>query len=367
MKILIIAPLPPCHRGGIEKVVGEVAKRLSQNPSADVNVWSGTLGEAQAGDWNGVRVQTYRTSKRVGYASLRMFADLKRFARDFDVVHAHGLGTLIPFVAALTAGRTPLVISPHFHPQASTQLLGTMKPFYERVVDRYTLDKANKVICVSETETDMIRRRFAITDKVVTIHNGVNADEIRSAKPYDFDGTLVLYVGRLERYKNIHRVVEAFAHLPKRFAFYIVGEGPYKSQLEALVHHRGLSERVKLLGACTDTELYRCMRTSALLVNLSEIEAFGITVLEALAAGTPALVNEKLGLRELARRFDRAVFSIPVEALSARELAQTIHDVAGTDIGLVDLNDFRWDRIAARTFDAYKEARKVSESVRTSL
>jgi glycosyltransferase involved in cell wall biosynthesis len=154
--------------------------------------------------------------------------------------------------------------------------------------------------------------------------------------------------------------VEAFAHLPKRFSFYIVGEGPYKSRLEALIQHCGLSERVKLLGMRPDTELYRCMRTSALLVNLSEIEAFGITVLEALAAGTPALVNDKLGLRELARHFNGAVFSIPLEAVSARELAQTIRDVAGKDIGLVDLNDFRWDRIAAQTLDAYKEARNAS-------
>jgi len=360
MKILIVAPLPPYHRGGIERVVGELAQQLSRDHDADVHVWSGTLGHAETCDWKGVHVRTYQTSKRAAYASLRMFIDLKRFACDFDVVHAHGSSTLIPFVAALTAGRTPLVISPHFHPQASNRRLGAIKPFYERVIDRYALDKANRVICVSEIETDLIRRHFAITDKVVTICNGVNADKIRSAKPYDFDGELVLYVGRLERYKNIHRVVEAFAHLPKRFAFYIVGEGPYKNQLEALVHHCGLSERVKLLGACPDLELYRCMRTSALLVNLSEIEAFGITVLEALASGTPALVNETLGLRELAQRFDRAVFSLPIEAVSACELAQTIHDVVGTDVGMVDLNDFRWDRIAARTLDTYKEACNAS-------
>jgi len=360
MKILVVAPLPPYHRGGIERVVGELAQRLSRDYDAEVHVWSGTLGHARTCDWNGVQVRTYQTSKRAAYASLRMFSDLKRLAADFDVVHAHGSSTLIPLVAALTAGRTPLVISPHFHPQASNKLLGIIKPFYEGVVDRYTLDRANKVICVSETESDLIRRRFAIADKVVTICNGVNADEIRSAKPYDFDGELVLYVGRLERYKNIQRVVEAFAQLPKRFSFYIVGEGPYKSRLEALIHHCGLSERVKLLGACPDIELYRCMRTSALLVNLSEIEAFGITVLEALAAGTPALVNDKLALRELARRFNGAVFSIPVEAVSARELAQTIRDIAGIDIGLVDLNDFRWDRIAAQTLDAYKEARNAS-------
>ena len=355
MKILIVAPLPPYYRGGIERVVGELAQRLSRYHDADVHVWSGTLGHAQTCDWEGVHVKTYHTSRRVGYASPQMFVDLKRCGRSFDVIHAHSSGTLVPLMASLTATTTPLVVSPHFHPLASNKLFSRIKPFYERVVDRYTLDKANKVICVSETEAEMMRKRFAIADKVVTIYNGVNADKIQSAQPYKFDGKLILYVGRLERYKNIQLVVEAFAHLPKRFVFYIVGEGPYKSRLEALIHHYCLSERVKLLGACPDKELYRCMRTSALLVNLSEIEAFGITVLEALAAGAPALVNETLGLGELARRFDRAVFSIPVEAVSAHELAQAIHDVAGTDVGLVDLNDFRWDRIAARTLDVYKE------------
>jgi len=56
MKILIIAPLPPYQRGGIEKVVGELSRRLVQNHH--VQVWSGTLGRAQACDWNGVHVRT---------------------------------------------------------------------------------------------------------------------------------------------------------------------------------------------------------------------------------------------------------------------------------------------------------------------
>ncbi len=357
MKILIVAPLPPYQRGGIQRVVGQIAQRLSRDHAADVQVWSGTLGEGGSCDWEGVLVKTYRTSKRRGYGSLGMFEDLKRLAPDFDIVHAHGSSTLIPFLSALAAGRTPLIVSPHFHPKASNKLFGVVKPFYEFVVGRYTLAKANKVICVSETETEIIRKSFAITDKVVTISNGVDVDEIETVQPYEFDGKLILYVGRLERYKNIHLVIEAFVHLPQEFSFFIVGEGSYKHQLEALVHRLGLSQRIKLLGACPDNELYRWIRTSALLVNLSEVEAFGITVLEALAAGTPALVNEALGLRELARRFDHAVFSIPVGVVSARELAQTILRVAGTNVGFVDLNDFRWDRIAAQTFDAYKEVR----------
>jgi glycosyltransferase involved in cell wall biosynthesis len=356
MKILIVAPLPPYQRGGIEKVVGELSQRLVQDHYGDVHVWSGTLGSAQACDWNGVHVKTYHTSKRAGFASLKIFRDLKQSARDFDVIHAHGFSSLIPCAAALTAGRTPLVISPHFHPQASSTLLGVLRPLFERTVDRYTLSRAQKVICVSETEADIIRKRFAVKDNVVVIYNGVNADDIQNAEPYKFDGKLILYVGRLERYKNIHLAIEAVDYLPQDFSFYIIGEGPYESELAALIHRKGLSGRVRLLGACADADVFRWMKTSALLVNLSEIEAFGITVLESLAAGTPTLVNDKLGLRELARLFHSAVFSIRMNKVSPQELAKAIEDVAGTQIGLVDLNDFRWEMIAARTLRVYEEA-----------
>lgn len=354
MKILIIAPLPPYQRGGIEKVVGELSRRLVQNHH--VQVWSGTLGRAQACDWNGVQVRTYHTSKRAGYASLKIFRDLKLYARDFDVIHAHGFSSLIPFEAALAVGRTPLVISPHFHPKASSKLLSVLKPLFERTVDRYTLSRVRKVICVSETEAGIIRERFAVADKVIVIYNGVNADQIQNAEPYEFDGKLILYVGRLERYKNIHLAIEAFDYLPQDFSFYIIGEGPYESELTALIQRNGLSERVRLLGTCADADLYRWIKTSALLLNLSGIEAFGITVLESLAAGTPALVNDKLGLRELARHFGGAVFSIRIDKVDSLELAKAIEDVAGIHIGRVDLNDFQWEGIAAQTLRVYEEA-----------
>ena len=358
MKILMVAPLPPYHRGGIERVVGELAQRLSLDHDADVHVWSGTLGHARTCDWKGVHVRTYPTSKRAAYASLRMFTDLKRFARDVDVVHAHGLSTLIPLVAALTAGRTPLVISPHFHPQASNNLLGILKFPFDRTVDRYTLSKANKVVCVSETEAATIRERFAVENKLSVIYNGVNADEIQDAEPYEFDGTLILYVGRLERYKNVQRVIEAVDYLPEDFAFYVIGEGPYTSELRAIIQRNQLGGRVRLLGTCTDADLYRWMKTSALIVNLSEVEAFGITVLEALAAGKPVLVNDVFGLHELAERFRGAVVSIQAGKTNAPELAKALEDAVRLH-SAVDLDEYRWDRIASRTLETYKEVENL--------
>jgi glycosyltransferase involved in cell wall biosynthesis len=283
-----------------------------------------------------------------------MFGDLKRRARDFDVVHAHGSSSLIPLTAALAASNTPLVVSPYFHPQASGKLLSILKPPFERIVDPYILHKAKTIVCVSETEADTVRQRFSVSNKIVVIYPGVNAGEIQDAEPYEFDGTLILYVGRLERYKNVHQIVEAAKYLPKEFAFYIIGEGPYKDELATIVKRKRLEGRVRLLGVCADTELYRWIKTSALLVNLSDVETFGITVLEALAAGKPVLVNGKSGLRELASRFGWAISLISPERLDSRELAKAIDGAARIEVGSVDLDDFRWDNVADRTLALYE-------------
>jgi glycosyltransferase involved in cell wall biosynthesis len=284
-----------------------------------------------------------------------MFFDLKRFTRDVDVIHAHGSSTLIPFMAALTAGRTPLVISPHFHVQASSKLLGILKLPFERTVDRYALGKASKVICVSQTEADAIRARFSVSNKITVINNGVNVDEIQGAQPYEFYGSLILYVGRLERYKNLQRVVEALHYLPQDFALYVIGEGSFKRELEAIIEQNNLGGRVRLLGTCPDAQLYRWIQTSAVLVNLSEIEAFGITVIEALAAGKPVVVNDIYGLHEFAERFYGSVIALEAGKMSASELAKTLQDAVRVH-SAVDLDEYRWDRIAFRTLASYYDA-----------
>ena len=362
MKILIVSPFPPWHHGGVETIIHELATHLSVRPNVEVHVWSGTVTSAQAGFCNGVNIRTYRTSKWLGYASLKMFSDLRRSAQDFDVIHAYNSSTLIPLLtaSALASGpssATTFIVSPVFHPQASNRVFGIIKSLSERTTDRYVLHKARRIVCVSETEAQLLRERFAVADKLTTIYPGVKVDDIQKAAPYEFDGKLILYVGRLERYKNIHRVIEAVSHLPPRFAFYVIGNGPYKSDLEAHIRRYDLAGRVRLLGACDDETTYRWMKTSALVVNLSEVETFGITVLEGLAAGKPVLVNDALGLRELSLRFREAVVAIRADKMNARELARVL-EAAARESSSVDLDDFRWERIVAQTLETYRSIEK---------
>ncbi len=353
----MVAPLPPWHSGGVERVVGEIAKQLSVR-YATVEVCSGDLTSSESRVWHDIRVRTFKTKEWRRYASLSLFNSIKRDSKNFDIVHAHGSGTLIPLIAALAKGETRFVVSPHYHPHASRLSLSLLKKLYDSLFNAYVLRKASRVICVSDTERRYVQSRFKLPARsLVTIPNGIDIGRITKAKPYDVDYNVILSVGRLEKYKQNQLTIEAVKHLPAHYRFYMIGSGSYQRKLEDVMRKHQLGTRVKILGSCSDDDVYRWLKTCSVLVNLSQIEAFGITVLEALAAGKAVIVNNKLGLAELARKFENAVFPIDSKQTDAAKLATIIEKVASRRIGRVDLHEFQWDRIAQRVLEVYGDTR----------
>ncbi len=354
LKILVVAPLPPWHSSGVEKVVGEIAAELDVGKKTTVEICSGDLTSSTTRAWNGIRVKTYKTNEWRRYASLALFDAIKRGANNFDIVHAHGSGTLIPLIALLAKGEARFIVSPHYHPQASRRSLSALKRLYDSLFNAYILRKADRVICVSNIERSYVRRRFKLpASSLVTIPNGVDIGRIIKAKPYDIDYTLILAVGKLEKYKQNQLTIEAVKHLPAHYRFYMIGSGSYVRKLQDIIRKHKLGKRVKILGSCSDDDVYRWLKTCSVVVNLSEIEAFGITVLEALAAGKGVIVSNKLGLAELARRFEGAVFPMNREQTDPVKLAKMIEEVANKRIGVVDLREFKWTHIGQQVLDVY--------------
>lgn len=356
LKILVVAPLPPWHSGGVEKVVGEIAAELSVGKKTTVEIYSGDLTSSTTRVWNGIRVKTYKTKEWRRYASLALFHAIKRESKNFDIVHAHGSGTLIPLIALLAKGEARFVVSPHYHPQASRRSLSALKRLYDSLFNAYVLRKASRVICVSDIERRYVRHKFKLpASSLATIPNGVDIGRIIKAKPYDVDYTLILAVGRLEKYKQNQLVIEAVKHLPAHYRFYMIGKGSYQQKLQDIIRKHQLGKRVKILGSCSDDDVYRWLNTCSALVNLSEIEAFGITVLEALAAGKGVIVSDKLGLAELARKFEGAVIPVNRKETDAAKLAKMIEEVASSHIDPVELGEFQWNRIAQRLVEIYSD------------
>src|SRR5205085_930503 len=113
---------------------------------------------------------------------------------------------------------------------------------------------ADTIICVSKFERSLILRDFQLDpDRVVVIPNGVNITPIDS----QHDPHRLLFVGRLERYKNVDKIIKALSILAEdnRFNLTVIGDGPETVGLTNLIEKLGIRSRVEMKGNLSDAEL----------------------------------------------------------------------------------------------------------------
>jgi glycosyltransferase involved in cell wall biosynthesis len=142
---------------------------------------------------------------------------------------------------------------------------------------------------ISTAVCDRVRAFYGVESRV--IHPPVDVlefDPTREKEPDSF-----LWVHRLVPYKHPHVVAEAFRRLPYRLT--MVGVGPLEAELRA-----ALPPNVRLLGWTSRTELARLYAEASGFIHVGE-EDFGITMVEALASGTPVIALNRGGARDIVR------------------------------------------------------------------
>jgi glycosyltransferase involved in cell wall biosynthesis len=118
-------------------------------------------------------------------------------------------------------------------------------------------------------------------------------------------GPIVGMVGRLQRWKGMHVLVQAMPAVLARYPLahcVIVGgshhlEPDYSTFLRAQIRARGLEERVLLVGPQYDVPLW--MQAMDVIVHASDQEPFGIVVIEAMALAKPVVATDRAGPREI--------------------------------------------------------------------
>jgi glycosyltransferase involved in cell wall biosynthesis len=114
-------------------------------------------------------------------------------------------------------------------------------------------------------------------------------------------GPLLLSVGALIPRKGHAFVIDALARLP-RGTLMIVGQGPERAALETLIAARGLGDRVRLLGPKPHEELPALAAAADVGVLASASEGLANAWVESLACGTPVVISDVGGARELVDR-----------------------------------------------------------------
>lgn len=288
MNVLQVTPRYPPHTGGVETHVAEVSERLAAR-GHDVTVFAADAGKdvSRREARNGVSVRRFS-----GFApsdAIHVAPGISVAVRraDPDVVHAHNYHSLPILLASIGVSDARFVVTPHYHGGSASDLRDRLLSLY-RPLGGWVLRQADEVIAVSEWEREQLREHFEVDANVIP--NGIDVKRFETAEPTDYDVPYLLCVGRLEEYKGVHHVIRALPDLPD-YHLFVAGSGAYRGTLEQVSERAGVSDRVTFLGYVPDDELPSFYAGAEVYLTLSEFEAYGITVAEALASGTPCVVR----------------------------------------------------------------------------
>jgi glycosyltransferase involved in cell wall biosynthesis len=352
--------------GGIETHVHELAHRLAAqglpttilttDPSKKL------ASREQSGDVRIIRVPAY-PAQRDYYFAPRIYDVIMN--GDWNIVHCQGFHTFVPPIAMLAAKRKHIPYLLSFHSGGHSSSLRNSIRWFQAKMNRPLLADAGKLVAVSQFEARLFQKRLGLpAEKFVVIPNGSNLPKV-SAVPPSSENPLILSVGRLERYKGHHRILEALPIILKRCPdarLRILGTGPYEASLRQMAHELGVGMYTEI-GSIPpgNREGMAMMLNSASLVTLlSEYEAHPLAVMEALSMKRPVLVADTSGLSELAERgYVRAIpLSSTPEEIAEAVLVQLRSPLIASGFELPT-----WDACATSILSLYEELVKADQCV----
>ncbi|WP_375395602.1 glycosyltransferase [uncultured Sphingomonas sp.] len=163
---------------------------------------------------------------------------------------------------------------------------------------------ATGLLAVSQAmKADMVALGMP-ADLIRVHHTGVDLDRFAPAdrtmgkRALGITGPLVVSVGALIPRKGHDIVIEAVARLPG-VSLRIAGEGPERGRLQALIDRLGVSDRVRLLGAVPHANLPALFAAADVMALASSSEGLANVWVESLACGTPIVITDAGGAREV--------------------------------------------------------------------
>ena len=207
----------------------------------------------------------------------------------------------IPFYARFYARAPVVAILHHFFGtviyQETNPLFGSYVYLTERSVPK--LYRGIPFAVVSQgTKADLVRAGMP-PETIRVIYNGVHERFRPGEEKSPFP--LLVYLGRLKRYKRVDLALEVFQKVRRAFPkaqMWIIGEGDARPGLERLARRMGLASSVRFFGFVSEEEKVQALQKAWVLLNTSPKEGFGLVSVEAQACGTPAVVFDSPGLNE---------------------------------------------------------------------
>ncbi len=285
--------------GGAETHLHEIYGRIAQRGHDVTLLCSGWEGCTPVTQLDGMTV--HRVGGRWDFALhvVTKYRQLRRDGGAFDMV-VEDINKL-PLFTPLWVREPVDVVVPHLFGWTAYREAGmavaTTVVAAERAIP-LVYRRCDFTAISESTRSDLLARGVPVERTRVT-YCGIDSDRFTPAPAERSETPLIVYVGRLRKYKGVELIIEALARMENReVAVEIAGTGDDRPRLEALAASLDLDRRVRFLGFVSEAEKSALLRRAWIVSLTSPKEGWGITNLEAAACGTPVVASDSPGLRE---------------------------------------------------------------------
>lgn len=223
----------------------------------------------------------------------RLIGEIISAARKSDVVYANSQKAFLLSALASYGFRRPLIW--HLHDIMDERHFGALQ---RKLQIGLANRRASRVVVPSRAAADAFVRAGGRADLVDVVPNGISLEAVEGQDRAALglpQGPLIGVFSRLAPWKGQHVVLEALQNIPDLQCILVgsalFGEDAYAQRLQTLVAEAGLSDRVRFLGQRSDVPVL--MKAVDVVVHPSvDPEPFGLTLVEAMLAGTPVLATD---------------------------------------------------------------------------
>lgn len=196
----------------------------------------------------------------------------------------------------------------------------------------------------------LLKRDGFAANKIQVIPNGIDIQEFQYLKKEKTNQKIILFVGRLEKYKGIEFLIRSLVEMDSDIFLEVVGTGPYKKSLLCLIKKLGIDKKVVFYQNLPRKKLVQKYVNADLFVLLSKHEAFSISVAEALACKTPCIVTNASALTDWVDNKNCFGLDNPADITATANL---IKRVIGREIDSVPL--VGWDNVVSLLANIYAD------------
>lgn len=282
-----------------------------------------------------------------------------------DLVHTLSLG--YPIVT-----RKPYVVTVHdIGPLSHPEFFSNTSPWIMKRSLKQAVDKADAIICVSKSTANELKSYVGsnLADRIHVVYEGIapffvekdNSDCLATLTNLPEMGIpFILAAGKISPRKNVARIIQALSKIADMIPHHLLLVGASGWDMDEVfkeIRDPAVVGRIHLVGYVSDDQLRALYASASLYVHPSLYEGFGLTVLEAMAAGCPVVTSNVYSLPEVTG--DAALLIDPYDVDEIAEAIKSVcldHSLADTLVkrGRSRAKKFSWDRCAEQVAKIYR-------------